>query len=75
VETIAKENIMTRVSILFVVSTTLAALALSVGSAGAIQVDVKPQVHPTVTSAKPPPNQPKRQNTDQFKPKNPIVRY
>jgi hypothetical protein len=59
-----RENIVRRISILFVVSTTLAALALSVGSAGAAHF--LPQVHnPTVTGAsvKPLPNQQNGQKT------------
>jgi hypothetical protein len=67
-----RENIMTRISILFVVSTTLAALALSVSSAGAAQVDQyhPPQAHYTTgASAKPPPDQPKGQKTIEIGPK------
>jgi hypothetical protein len=63
---------MTRISTLFVVSTTLAAFGLPVSSAGAAQVDsYKPQVHPTVTrqqtpnaSVKTPTNPPKGPKKD-----------
>jgi hypothetical protein len=60
---------MTRISTLFVASTTLATLALSVGIAGAAQTGSQtPQVH-SPKETKPPTNQPTGQKTISWKPK------
>jgi hypothetical protein len=67
---------MTRISTFCVVTSALAALALSVSSAGAFKMESPKVIVPTPkVTVKPPLILPKRQNTEQFKPKNPIVRY